>query len=77
MHSVRVAGDAGCERIYKEKKMQKVKFYFYFSKRGKSLVARNAPALMVVAMSFYWIKRDRGGFSWVSSPVVVNHEVSG
>ena len=31
--------DAGCERIHKEKKVQKVKmfFFFYFPKRGNGL----------------------------------------
>ena len=33
---IRVVSDAGCERIHKEKKMQRAKFYS-LSKRGKGL----------------------------------------
>lgn len=42
--SVRVAGDTGCERIHKSKKMQRAKFYFYFPRRRKGLGQRNPPA---------------------------------
>ena len=33
--SVRVVGDEGCERIHKEKKVQRVKVYFHFPKVGE------------------------------------------
>ena len=33
--NVRVVSDKDCERIHKEKKIQREKFLFYFPKRGK------------------------------------------
>ena len=35
MGSVRVVGNTVCERIHKEKKVQRVKFYFTFPREGK------------------------------------------
>ena len=39
MGSVRVVGNTVCERIHKEKKVQRVQFLFYFPKGGKGLRA--------------------------------------
>ena len=39
MPLVRVVSDTGCERIHKEKKVQRAKFLFYSPKRGKELGA--------------------------------------
>ena len=41
IQSVRVVGEEGCKRIHKEKKVQRVKgFYFYFPKGGQGLGAQ-------------------------------------
>ena len=61
-----MAGDAGCERIHKEKKTQSKDFYS-LSKRGRGLVWRKTPVLR--GGGFKLSLSDRGGcraecFSW-------------
>ena len=61
---VTVVGGTGCERIYKETEMQRVKFYFYFPKRERARCGDMDQPWGVGAVSFYCIKKSRG-CSWV------------
>ena len=52
-----MVGDAGCERIHKEKCRKQSFFIFTFPRQGKCSVGRNAPApaLRGRAVSFYQV----------------------
>ena len=56
---VRGVSDVGCERIHKEKKVQRVKISFTLQKRRRGWGERETPALRGSgALGFYWIRLD-------------------
>ena len=55
-YCVRVAGDAGCEWIHNEKRVQRIKFVFALQERRGAWCGERHQHGGVGALSSYWIR---------------------
>ena len=58
--TTKMVSDTGCERIHKQKKVQK-DFYFYFPKRGKELGAEICTSTSPEGLGLWAFLRECGG----------------